>query len=229
MKILLFSFLLILGASCGKPLTITSEESKSGSGSKVFNEIAFIQIDNKDIWMMNQRDESTTKLDRLAIVVDKSVKPLTARFYQLEPGPLEWKEGLPREEYRVSCFLCHANGPRALRPLPGTLTVAEKTKTWLWNMRIKSYGRVVPHELHAIEDKKLYRPFRVDHPMENEPLKIASCTQCHKEDGFFARGTLTRQNAMTIEHMVKAGHMPPAPFKMSKKEKLQLTMFVKGF
>ncbi len=229
MKLSSLLFMAVLGASCGKPLQITSEESKSAKGGKVINRIAFFQEGSKDIWMMHQRDEKTTEWDRLAIVVDKKVKPHTARFYQFKPGPLEWKENLPQEPYRVSCFLCHPNGPRAIRPIEGTQTLAEKSKTLMWNLRIKSYGRVVPHSSHADEDRTLVRPFRVAHPLENETLKLQSCTLCHKEDGLFARGSLTRQNALTIKHMVKSGHMPPWPVKMSKKEKQQLEMFLVGF
>ena len=178
--------------------------------------------------MMHQRDEKTPQWDRLAIVVDKKVKPHSARFYQFKPGALEWKENLPKETYRVSCFLCHPNGPRAIRPIEGTQNLAEKTKTLIWNMRIKSYGRVVADVSHAQEDKTLVRPFRVEHRLENETLKLQSCTLCHKDEGFLARGTLTRQNALTIKHMVKSGHMPPWPLKMNKKEKIQLEMFLSG-
>ena len=99
---------------------IESEESKTITGNPVFNKIKWIKREDKDIWMMKQSHHGThTKngeWDRLAIVIDKTKSPMTARFYQLESGPLEWM-GDPREiPFRVSCYMCHSNGPRAIRP-----------------------------------------------------------------------------------------------------------------
>jgi hypothetical protein len=219
--------LLLIVVSCGRPLTFISEESKNSKGEKIINRIAFIQQDKKDIWMMHQREEKSSDWDRLAIVVDRSAKPHRARFFQLAPGPLEWSDNLPRTEYRVSCFLCHPNGPRVIRPM-NEQSVGEKMQTWWWNTKIKSYGRVLADASHAVEDLTLKRPFRVEHPIENAELKLESCSQCHKEEGFLARGTLTRQNALTIRHMVDSGHMPPWPWKMSAKEKKHLELFLVG-
>jgi len=222
----LFS-LLFLVVSCGRPLTFVSEESKNSQGEKIINRIAFLQKGQKDIWMMQQREEFSQDWDRLAIVVDRAVKPHRARFYQLSPGPLEWRDDLPRQEYRVSCFLCHPNGPRAIRPL-NDQSWTESWQTQSWNARIKSYGRVLAAKEHLEEDQKLERPFRVQHPLENAELKIESCTLCHKEKGVLARGALTRQNGLTIRHMVAKGYMPPWPFELSAREKKHLELFLSG-
>ncbi len=167
--------------------------------------------------------------ERVAIIVATDTTPKTARYYQLPSGPLEWRDDLPKLEYRVSCFYCHANGPRVVRPQPGSLGWTERIRTAALNWRIKSYGRVVPHPDHVREDQHLSRPFREPHPVANEPLVLGACIRCHKEDGFLPRGTLTRQHAGTIRHMVEKGHMPPWPFKLSPSEKKELENFLAGF
>ena len=100
-------------------LLIESLESKTKTGGDIYNKIKFIQKEKLDIWMMKQSHQGLSNeedWDRLAIVVDKSIKPHKARFYQLESGPLMWTGKAKEIPYKVACFLCHSNGPRAIRP-----------------------------------------------------------------------------------------------------------------
>jgi cbb3-type cytochrome oxidase cytochrome c subunit len=46
--------------------------------------------------------------DRIKIVVDKATEPYTATYHQIKNGI--------EIELRAACFICHANGPRAVRP-----------------------------------------------------------------------------------------------------------------
>jgi hypothetical protein len=213
-------------------VTFQSEESKTKEGAPVFNRIRYFSFPEKDVWMMAQShfgiSATPEKWDRLAIVVDKTHKPYRARFFQFEPGPLEWKENLPRKDFRVSCFLCHANGPRQIRPEAGTLPVMEKLKVEMWNLQMKNYGRVVPDPIHEEEDKKLRVPFRYSTPLENDLLTVPSCIKCHRETGLFARGALRRQNSLTIEFMLSQGHMPPLWFSLPEEEKKALRDFLNG-
>lgn len=220
-------------------ILIESEESKTKDLTAVFNKIKWISTSDKDIWMMNQSHYGISAKaelwDRLAIVIDKTKTPKIARFYQLSPGPLEWSEDLinHRTPYRASCFICHSNGPRAIRPAPKSveaqLSLQEKIKLFAWNLRIKTYGRIRYDKIHDQEDITLNPPFHFSTKNENDELKVATCVRCHNAEGRFSRGALVRQQAGTIERLVESGYMPPPGFKMSVSEKRKLRDFLRGF
>lgn len=153
------------------------------------------------------------KWDKLAIVVDKKAT-------YLQKDPVSGK----RIEYKVSCFMCHPNGPRVIRPVEGTLNLADNIRVKLLNLRIKLYGRVEAEKLPQIG--KI--PFRHEGKISNAALTLSRCTSCHKEDGFFARGSLTRQNSLTISFMVNQKHMPPLG-DLTSKEREYLENFMNGF
>jgi len=219
-------------------IKIQSQESKTIEGKPVFNTISWFSLKDKDVWMMNQSHHGATasddELDRLAIVVDKTTSPNNVRFLQIKPGPLIWSEDLinQRVPYKVSCFLCHANGPRAIRPdYDGAVknSFSEKVKIALLNLKIKTHGRLVENEQHAIEDVDLKIPFRHRSKIDNDPLLVKTCTHCHNDTGFLARGFLKRQNFLAIRFMVESGNMPPPGFSITAKEKLQIQRFTEGF
>lgn len=235
--IAVLSIVLVILFQDDQAIFIESKESKTISGAPVFNKIKWIQQKDKDIWMMNQshhgNQAKAAKWDRLAIVVDKTKSPMTARFYQLNPGPLKWEKGLKEIPFKVSCYICHSNGPRAITPNYNSqfnsISLWKKLKVTYWNLRIKSYGRIVPHSYHELADQNLKRPFRLQSAYENEKLKVNTCMKCHKGSGFFARGALRRQNIPTIKFMIKERHMPPLGFSMTKQEKLLLKEFLGKF
>ncbi|MGE0527579.1 MAG: cytochrome c [Bdellovibrionales bacterium] len=229
--------LLVVVTHGDQEVLIESHESRTTANGPVFNRIKWIPLPGRDVWMMNQShhglDAPAGSWDRLAIVVDKTRSPKTARYYQLPPGTLEWRENLPETSFRVSCFMCHNNGPRIIRPSrvsqAAFLGLGDRLKMSYWNLRIKLYGRVIPHEIHDERDPSLHPPFRLRSSYENEPLKVAACTKCHKEEGWFARGSLRRQQLTTIRFMVNNGYMPPLGFGLSAKERQELQFFLKGF
>ena len=147
MKILLIAISAVTAFFLGKeavnvfksPVLFQSLESKTVTGEAVYNKIKWFSDSDKDIWMMSQSHNGPQfpeeKWDRLAIIVDKKYK--TAQFLQLKPGPLQWTEDLVSQQvpYRVSCFMCHANGPRAIRPTGSSLFA--EAKILLWNFKIK--------------------------------------------------------------------------------------------
>ena len=216
---------------------IESDESRTTENGSVFNQIRFQQRADQDIWMMNQSHQGLNAAqpswDRLAIVVDKAKSPPTARFYQLEPGALDWDPNARKREFRVSCFLCHSNGPRNIRPNKNSnevpLRFMDKVRIQIWNLRMKSYGRVVYDPVHDDRDKTALSPFRIRSAFENEKLEVGACTKCHNETGRFARGFLTRQNAPTIEFMLAKQHMPPFWFGVSEGDRRQIGEFLLGF
>ena len=169
------------------------------------------------------------KWERLAIVIEDK----KASFYQIEPGPLEWSEDLIKKQvtYRATCFMCHNNGPRAIRPDYDKLNIswADRVKILFWNLKIKSYGRILPSEemLQADQNRKV--PFRHPSDLDNQELKVATCIKCHNDNGLIARGFLKRQQAGTIEFMIEHKIMPPPGFSISEKELRQVKDFVAGF
>lgn len=243
--IILCGALLFLGGSfhliylSQKTVIIESEESKNIHLKSVFNQIKWIPSKNHDVWMMNQsqvgRRPHKDQWERIAIVIDKTKKPMTAKYYQFKPGPLEWNNSLIDKQvsFRASCFTCHSNGPRAIRPIyfsdQAPLSLSNMIQIQLLNLRIKTYGRIVFDKDHLKKDLKIYPPFRYSQPIDLERLNIKTCNLCHKEEGMFARGELVRQQSGTIQFMVDKGHMPPKGFSLSSNEKKQLKDFLKGF
>lgn len=233
----LIILLLVVIVNDDQEVLIESEESKTVAGGPVFNKIKWFQFKNKDVWMMNQshhgKDAKIQEWDRLAIVIDKTTTPKVAKFYQLSPGPLKWGPNQQSKPFKVSCYMCHSNGPRIIRPNYNSLlnqtSLLESLKISYWNFRIKLYGKVIPHSSHKQEDVGLKIPFRWRSKYENEVLQIKTCMHCHKEKGFLARGTLKRQQMPTIKFMLERGYMPPLGFSLTSEEKKQIQQFLKGF
>jgi hypothetical protein len=230
---------LFLLATDSQSVHIESAESKNLELKSVFNEIRWIPGVKRDIWMMNQshfgRHPQTSHWERLAIVIDKTKSPPVAKYYQFEAGPLIWEDSLLAKQvpYRASCFICHNNGPRALRPMSesqeASLNFRDRAKILLWNARIKTYGRIHYDLEHDEKDKTLAVPFSFHTSADQDELKVKTCVICHKEQGFLGRGALVRQQTGTIKSMVVRGEMPPPGFRLSEAENKELQDFLKGF
>lgn len=230
---------LYLAMNDSESVFIESAESKNAELKSVFNEIRWIPGIKQDVWMMNQshhgRHPETSQWERLAIVIDKTQIPPTAKYYQFAAGPLVWEESLLQKQtpYRASCFICHNNGPRALRPFresaEARLSFLNRAKIQFWNLRIKTYGRIHYDPEHDEKDKFIDVPFAFHSPEEQEELNVKTCRTCHQEHGLFARGALRRQQTGTIRSMVARGEMPPPGFQLSKQEQKELQRFLMGF
>lgn len=220
-KLLLIPVLLGMGTLlyifASQPILIESAESRTIEGGPVFNEIQWSWKNGREIWSMRQshggRNLPKEKWDKLAIHLEKK-----ATFLQTDPLSGN------RVEYKVSCFMCHPNGPRVIRPVEGSLGISDNLRVKLLNLRIKLYGRVQSKILPQIGKT----PFRHEGKISNEILTLSRCTSCHKEDGFFARGPLTRQNSLTINFMVNEKHMPPLG-DLTSSERTYLDNFMNGF
>lgn len=216
-----------------KPLLMQSFESKTVTGDPVFNEITWFEFPDKDVWMMNQShfgvNPSPEKKDRIVIVIDKAKTPKIAYFMQVKPGPLVWSEDLYSQKTinRVSCFVCHSNGLRALRmdPTGKAFSTFDWAKMNYINYKINSYGLVVEDERHAVEDVHLKVPFRSRNVFDNEILNLKKCAICH--DGKI-RSELTRQNAFSIEFLVRNKLMPPPEYALNQQEAKKLQNFIRG-
>jgi hypothetical protein len=196
----------------GVAITFPSEESRTDTGTVVWNKVSYSHEKGTDVWKMRQSHygpaHPTKDWDELKIVVkDKKVE-----FFQLKNN-----QEIP---FKISCFQCHSNGPRAIRPdVTNKLTSLEKAQITLMNLRIKSYGvlTAVNKPLFKHEDK-----------MSNAILELPKCIRCHNDSGWFSRNYLTRQNAPTITFMVKKEHMPPIGG-LTLKEKKYMNDFLNGF
>lgn len=217
-------------------ILIKSLESKTTENKDVFNKIKFIPGLKKDIWMMNQSHHGLTNerslWDRLAIVVNKDSTKKTVQFYQLPPGELNWDENLryKAQAYRVSCFMCHSNGPRVIRADESDQPLDLKSKILIgyFNLRIKSYGVIEEDHTYKEIDQNRSVPFRYRSHLDNEILNIKSCTKCHNESGLFSRGFLRRQNLIAIKFMLNNKLMPPLGFSISESDQIKLRKFILG-
>ncbi len=72
-------------------------------------------------------------------------------------------------------------------------------------------------------------PFRHRGGKENEMLMVKTCLKCHSNEGFMARGYLTRQNSITIDFMIKNKLMPPLGIGLSAIEERQIRDFIGVF
>jgi hypothetical protein len=216
------------------PVIFQSAESVTGDGGAVFNQVKWIPGWTRDVWMMRQShhgyDGDTRSWDRLAIVVDKTVRPYRAAFYQFAPGE-EWVApgisgpGLtshaPAAPYRARCYACHVTGPRAIRPAPESAVIQmswlDQVHVLLWNLRIKTYGVALSEPGQAPTGAN---PFRSRHPILRRPLGLKSCIRCHSPDGI--RGELRLEHAGTARFLVEQGIMPPFPFRASAEDRALL-------
>ena len=192
-----------------------SLESVTEKGAPVFNEIALFPGFEKDTWMMRQShhgyDDEKRNWDRLAIVVDKTKTPYFAKFYQFPPGELN-PQNLPKPiPFKARCIACHVGGPRAIRPDTHARTPSLKLLDQLlilaWNLRIKSYGRVINGPGMEFTTGS---QFKSKLKILSQPLGLHSCTKCHSDHGI--RGALKLAHLGTARYMLKNGIMPPFPF-----------------
>lgn len=208
--------------STASPITFESLESKTETGSPVFNQVQFQGGWNQDVWLMKQSHHGhelpLANWDRLAIVVDKTVKPYRASFYQFTPAQkLEFGGPSESAPYKAMCFACHANGPRAVRPQFHSESVAvslpDRIRIALWDLRVKTYGRVDSVPGAEIPGGA---PFKSRHAILSLPLGLKTCTHCHSPNGF--RSELKLEHLSTARFLVNQGIMPPFPFKATPSE-----------
>lgn len=211
------------------PIVFESLESKTIQNGPVFNRVAWFPGWARDVWMMQQSHKGLAppfhEWDRLAIVIDKTTFPRSAIFYQIEPGALKWDPNAPMKPLHVQCFMCHSNGPRALRPQLESKDIAlsawDQARVILWNLRIKTYGRI-----ESTADGDPLR-FKFTGAFENEKLHVQTCAKCHN-DSFWGRGSLTRQNFLAIDFMVSRHFMPPPGFALKAGERERISAFTRG-
>jgi hypothetical protein len=223
--VIFFSLTTILA----RPVLFESIESKTIEDHNVYNQVTFESGNNQDTWKMKQSHQGRSyplkQWDQLMIKVDKTSRPYKVSYHQLQNG----KE----VEFKVTCYFCHSNGPRAIRAnfnsIQAPVDVQGKLAIGLMNLKIKTYGKMeILKENLKIGSKERLTPLKYFGKNELAPLKISSCSMCHNET-FWGRGTLTRQQALPIKHLIEEGEMPPWPLSLSNSEKKQISEYLKGF
>lgn len=208
----------------GGPTEVRFEsfESKTASGEVVFNEIQLEQKHDIDLWIMRQSHHGieSKDWDLIQIRVDKSKRPYQVSYHQLDEAGNEI-------DYRASCLRCHSGGPRAIRPNWNSqaleLSFRDKVKIAQWNFLIKSYGDVELRENNSITR---VTPLHSLSQQERTELKVKACTQCHFSGG--PRSPLTKEQTVTMKHLVDQKAMPPWPHKLSPSERKELNEFIYG-
>jgi hypothetical protein len=198
---------------------VESIESKTSEGMKVFNRIQLVSTVDKDTWLMKQNHSDLVgEWDELKIEVDKKEKPFKAYYYQMKNGV--------QKNFRVACFKCHINGPRAIRANFNSTfvknTYFEKLKILMWNFKIKHYGNIQTPQNVKIYNEFRKIPLKYVGRKDNTTISSKTCNYCHGESSFMGRANLLYQQKETIKHLISNGEMPPWPFSMSKKEKNDL-------
>jgi hypothetical protein len=202
-----------------REILIESIESKTSDGQNVYNKIKLSSTPDKDVWLMNQNHTDLKgDWDELKIIVDKKEKPYKAYFSQLQNG----KE----VNFRVACFKCHSNGPRAIRANFKSNVVSnsiiDRAQIFSWNLKIKHYGTVETPQDIKLGNKFREIPLKYEGRMDNKVINVKTCNLCHTEESILGRKKLVMQQKTTIRHLIKTGEMPPWPFKLTREDKVEL-------
>jgi hypothetical protein len=221
--LMLFGGLIISGLhflqNLDREVSIQSVESKTSDGKKIYNKIRFSVQKGKDVWLMKQNhNELLGDWDELKIEVDTTKKPYIARYYQIKNEV--------DIEFRVACYKCHSNGPRAIRADYRSEAVQnsliDKLQIFALNLKIKHYGEIQTPQNVKIKD--IYRKVPLKHTgtLENIIVGTKTCLFCHGSKSYMKRSALRLQQKQTILHLVNTDEMPPWPIKMDAEEKSAL-------
>ena len=188
-----------------------SFESHLKAAEEHYNRIQLFIREAFDIWVLRQRTP-THPTELFAIVQDNSESPSRAYYFQFLEDPKPQFVGF-------ACFECHANGPRALRPMRSEridpLTEADWATVRDWNDHIVSQGVVKTHfpdpasyDVESVEGSFWW----TSSPSSwGTPLKLERCHTCHNSDGK-VRSTLYKVHrfpilSLTRSHKESSGFM----------------------
>lgn len=175
----------------GPHVDMVSIQSSLKVLAPVLNSIAAFSNAQTDLWILRQRNMSGDGYWRTyGIAQDKSVSPNTAIFFELTRDGIRFTG----TSGGVSCYECHASGPRAIRPLRPDLVNTPSTAT-AFNERIATNGLV---QLHVPAAELL--------PDLGEPLSASACLECHSLGG--ERAPLYHLQAESVRSLIAIGAMP---------------------
>lgn len=198
-----------------KPIFIESLESRSIDGKPVINAINYSSKDGIETWTMKQNHHDGKEWDDLKIIVNTNYEPATAEYFQ-------YKNGV-EQEFRVSCFTCHANGPRLIRPnfksREAKLSLYERGVISYWNLKIKHSGNIETPQDVTLLDQFRKVPLKYEGRFDNKVIELESCNLCHGENSLMGRSAIEAQHQGTAKYLIESGEMPPLFFKISPEDK----------
>ena len=194
-------------------VTFASAESSTMSPEPILNRVQHLPLPGLDLWLMRQRQSAREGADEahwsyVAILVDEEPQDggrPTAYDLELAPRPVA-KGALPQPiPPRVACYRCHANGPRAVRPMRGaTLPPLDSGALALvraWNASIERAGVVRNHLTDVGAAAAVYAL-----PAAMEPLPLAKCKQCH-DPATGVRSELRRLHGGSVSFLATHGDL----------------------
>lgn len=196
-------------------ITFESSESKNVNEVPVINTVGYKRENGVSTWSMQQNHHDGKDVDDLKIIVQSKGAHKEASFYQ-------FKDNM-NSEYRVSCFTCHANGPRAIRYNANSkvakVNVLEEVVIAYWNLKIKHQGTVNTKQNTQIEQRARVVPLKFEGRLDTKAFKLESCSLCHGAGSIMGRAELQYQQLGTIKHLVETEQMPPLFFTVSKEDR----------
>ncbi len=130
----------------------------------------------------------------------------------------------------MACGLCHANGPRLLRPQfasrEAPLGLRDRVVIAMLGARIALSGRIDVEESANLAGGEPRRVgFLPSHPRARETLHLAACTRCHGGSGPLARSPLLRAHFLPVGFLTKEGAMPPGPSRLAPQDLARVRAF----
>lgn len=175
----------------GPHVNLVSIQSSLRLQRPVLNTIAAWSNETTSLWVLRQRVMIQNGYWRTyGIAQDRTRSPNVATFFELRSG----RPVFTGDSGGVSCFTCHASGPRALRPLRSDLVESTQTMDTL-NAAVADNGFVA-----------LRVPASETMPDLGPALSAPSCVECHSQGG--ERAPLYRVHAASIRALIASGAMP---------------------
>jgi hypothetical protein len=165
---------------------MTSKESSINFFEEpTLNSIEWLANADFDVWLLRQKIFREDDFRSYALVYDKRKAPPTAYYVQVERNGYKWRGG--------SCYECHVNGPRLIRPLKPALA-SDQRALETFNAYLATLPAVETH-------------FPISEPRDRgaERLRLQKCDQCHND---VERGAIYSTHAAASAFLVASGEMP---------------------
>jgi hypothetical protein len=175
------------GLAAGPHVDLMSAASLVHFRVPMADSIAYFSNPSIDLWVLRQRVSVEGRWwATYGIAQDKTVTPNLAFYFQILPEGLKFRG--------QSCYVCHASGPRALRPMRPDLILGETTAD-AFNRSIAQNTDVAMHFAAA------------EPPADpGPPLTLGTCVSCHRRGG--ERSPLFGIHQESVAALVATGAMP---------------------
>ena len=186
-------------------LCFPSAESSYGLGL-VTNCVYQIRDGKNTLWLMRQDiktpEHSVENLIGIYVELPDGAKNPKSYYLELDRPRFDQTAVLDSVSYKVPCLMCHASGPRVIRPSADRLKTMSAGQSKLlsdWNQELAGYKIVDNY----IPPKNLGKKLVLNEPHMKEPLRLGKCLECHNtETG--VRAPLMRMHASTIQYLAVA-------------------------